>query len=573
MRLAKYLKPYWWLAILAPLTMIGEVIIDLSQPALMASIVDDGVLGGDMALIVTTGLKMLLLVACGGLCGALSGAFSISAAQSFANDLRQDLYKKVMSFSFEQTDKFTVGSLITRLTNDVTAVSDFISSMLRMFVRAPVFFIGGIVMMLSLNTKFALVMIVSLPIQLVVVVLVFRKVRPLFKVMQSKLDRVNSKMREDITGARIIKSLVREDQEIDRFHAANEDLLKVSYTVGRTFAFFGPSLQIIMNLSAVAIILIGGIQVEAREMQVGEVMAAVSYISQILMSMMMLTMTFMNITRASVSAGRILEVLDTVPTIKDGGYSDADPVESIKFENVTFSYPNSSGVPAVKNVNLEIKGGERIAILGATGSGKTSLVQLIPRFYDVTEGRITINGHDIREYDLENLRGKIGFVLQSSNIFSGTIMENILYGNTEHTAEEGVAAAKIAQADGYISEFNEGYDTEISEKGTSLSGGQKQRIAIARALVKKPQILIFDDSTSALDFKTEAQLRNELNQNMGDATVITIAQRIASVLSADRIVVLENGEIVAVGPHSELIQTSPVYKDIYDSQIRGDAAV
>ena len=573
MRLAKYLKPYWWLAILAPLAMIGEVVIDLSQPALMASIVDDGVMGGNMALIVTTGLKMLLLVACGGLCGALSGAFSISAAQSFANDLRQDLYKKVMSFSFEQTDKFTVGSLITRLTNDVTAVSDFISSMLRMFVRAPVFFIGGIVMMLTLNTKFALVMIVSLPIQLLVVVLVFKKVRPLFKVMQSKLDRVNSKMREDITGARIIKSLVRENQEIDRFHAANEDLLKVSYTVGRTFAFFGPSLQIIMNLSVVAIIFIGGIQVEAREMQVGEVMAAISYISQILMAMMMLTMTFMNITRASVSAGRILEVLDTIPTIKDGGYSDSDPVESIKFENVTFSYPASSGVPAVKNINLEIKGGERIAILGATGSGKTSLVQLIPRFYDVTEGRITINGHDIREYDLENLREKIGFVLQSSNIFSGTIMENILYGNAEHTAEEGVAAAKIAQADGYISEFNEGYDTEISEKGTSLSGGQKQRIAIARALVKKPQILIFDDSTSALDFKTEAQLRNELNQNMGDATVITIAQRIASVLSADRIVVLENGEIVAVGPHSELIQTSPVYKDIYDSQIRGDAAV
>ncbi len=573
MRLAKYLKPYWWLAILAPLAMIGEVAIDLSQPRLMANIIDDGVLGGNLPLIVTTGIKMLLLVALGGLCGTLSGAFSISAAQSFANDLRQDLYKKVMSFSFEQTDNFTVGSLITRLTNDVTAVSDFISSMLRMFVRAPVFFIGGIAMMLSLNTKFALVMIVSMPVQLLVVILVFRKVRPLFKVMQEKLDRVNSKMREDITGARIIKSLVRENQEIDRFHEANESLLSVSYTVGRTFAFFGPALMIIMNLSVVAIILIGGLQVEARNMQVGEVMAAISYISQILMSVMMLTMTFMNITRASVSAGRILEVLDTVPSIKDGGHADQDPIESIRFENVTFSYPNSSGVPAVKNINLEIRGGEKIAILGATGSGKSSLVQLIPRFYDVTEGRITINGRDVREYDLENLRDKVGFVLQSSNIFSGTVLDNILYGNAEHTREEGIEAARIAQASGYIEEFNEGYDTPISEKGTSLSGGQKQRIAIARALVKKPPILIFDDSTSALDFKTEATLRAELNKHMGNATVITIAQRIASVLSADRIVVLENGEIVADGPHSELIRTSAVYKDIYDSQIRGDAAL
>lgn len=573
MRLAKYLKPYWWLAILAPLTMIGEVIIDLFQPRLMASIIDNGVLGGDMALIITTGVKMLLLVAAGGLCGILSGAFSISAAQSFANDLRQDLYKKVMSFSFEQTDKFTIGSLITRLTNDVTAVSDFISSMLRMFVRAPVFFIGGIVMMLSLNTRFALVMIVSMPIQLLVVILVFKKVRPLFKVMQEKLDRVNSKMREDITGARIIKSLVRENQEIDRFRAANEDLLKVSYTVGRTFAFFGPSLMIIMNLSVVAILMIGGLEVEARNMQVGEVMAAISYISQILMSVMMLTMTFMSITRASVSAGRILEVLDTVPSIKDGGHADNDPIESIRFENVTFSYPNSSGVPAVKNVNLEIRGGEKIAILGATGSGKSSLVQLIPRFYDATEGKISINGRDVREYNLENLRDKIGFVLQSSNIFGGTVMENILYGNAEHTREEGMEAASIAQAAEYIEEFNEGYDTPISEKGTSLSGGQKQRIAIARALVKKPPILIFDDSTSALDFKTEAKLRAELNKHMEGATVITIAQRIASVLSADRIIVLENGEIVADGPHAELMKTSAVYKDIYDSQIREDAAL
>lgn len=573
MRLAKYLKPYWWLAILAPLTMIGEVVIDLTQPSLMATIVDDGVLGGDMRLIITTGIKMLLLVACGGLCGILSGAFSINASQSFANDLRRDLYKRVMSFSFEQTDNFTIGSLITRLTNDVTTVADFVGSVLRMFVRAPVFFIGGIFMMLTLNTRFGLVMIVSLPIQLAAVILVFKRVRPLFKVLQEKLDRLNSKMREDIGGARIIKSLVRESQEIDKFHDANEELLGVNYQVQHTFAFFGPALSIIMNFSVVAIIFIGGMQVEARNMQVGEVMAAITYIAQVLSSLMMLTMTFMTITRASVSAARILEVLDTVPTIKDGGHEDHDPIESISFENVTFSYPNSSGVPAVRNINLTIKGGEKIAILGATGSGKSSLVQLIPRFYDVTEGVIRINGRDIREYNLENLRNKIGYVLQSSNIFAGTVLDNINYGNEEHTEEEGIAAAHIAQVHEYIGKFSEGYHTHIGEKGASLSGGQKQRIAIARALVKKPPILIFDDSTSALDFKTEARLREELNAAMENVTVITIAQRIASVLSADRIVVLENGEIAAVGPHSELIKTSAVYQDIYHSQIREDTAI
>ena len=573
MRLAKYLKPYWWLAILAPLAMIGEVAIDLTQPNLMASIVDDGVLGGNLELIIRTGIKMLILVAFGGLCGILSGAFSITAAQSFANDLRRDLYKKVMSFSFEQTDNFTVGSLITRLTNDVTATADFVASVLRMFVRAPVFFIGGIIMMLTLNIKFGLVMLVSMPIQFLVIYLVFKKARPLFKVMQGKLDRLNSKMREDISGARIIKSLVRENEEIEKFHEANEDLLKVQYTVGTTFAFFGPALSIIMNISTVAIIMIGGYQVEARAMQVGEVMAAISYIAQVLMSVMMLSMTFMNITRASVSAQRILEVLDTVPSIKDGGFDGEEKVESIRFENVTFRYPASSGVPAVKNVNLEIKGGEKVAILGATGSGKSSLVQLIPRFYDVTEGRITINGRDVREYNLETLRNKIGYVLQSSNIFSGTVMENICYGNATYTEEEGMTAAKIAQADEYIQKFNDGYQTQISEKGTSLSGGQKQRIAIARALVKKPQVVIFDDSTSALDFKTEAKLREELNAQMGDTTVITIAQRIASVLSADRIIVLDNGEVVAVGPHKELMATSEVYRDIYNSQIREDAEV
>ena len=573
MRLAKYLKPYWWLAILAPLMMIGEVAIDLTQPNLMASIVDDGVMGGNLELIIRTGIKMLILVAIGGLCGILSGAFSITASQSFANDLRRDLYKKVMSFSFEQTDNFTVGSLITRLTNDVTAVADFVASVLRMFVRAPVFFVGGIIMMLTMNIKFGLVMIVSMPIQFLVIYLVFKKARPLFKVMQSKLDRLNSKMREDIGGARIIKSLVREDQEIEKFHEANEDLLKVNYAVGTTFAFFGPALSIIMNLSTVAIIMIGGYQVEARAMQVGEVMAAISYIAQVLMSVMMLSMTFMSVTRASVSSQRILEVLDTIPTITDGGFDGEEKVESIRFENVTFCYPASSGVPAVKNVNLEIKGGEKVAILGATGSGKSSLVQLIPRFYDVTEGRITINGRDVREYNLETLRNKIGYVLQSSNIFSGTVMENICYGNATYTEEEGMTAAQIAQADEYIQKFNEGYQTQISEKGTSLSGGQKQRIAIARALVKKPQVVIFDDSTSALDFKTEAKLREELNAQMGDTTVITIAQRIASVLSADRIVVLDNGEVVAVGPHKELMATSEVYRDIYNSQIREDAEV
>lgn len=570
MRLAKYLKQYWWMAILAPLTMIGEVYIDLLQPKLLASIIDDGVLGGNLDLVLLTGIKMLLLVAVGGLCGLASGAFSSMAAQNFANDLRCDLYKKVMSFSFEQTDKFTIGSLITRLTNDVTATADFVTSVLRMFVRAPVFFIGGIAMMLTMNIKFGLVLIVSFPVQIFVIIVLFKHVRPLFKVMQSKLDRVNIIMRENITGARIIKSLVREKKETEKFIGANEDLVGVSYRVGKSFAFLGPLLSIIMNFSVIAIIYIGGFEVEARAMQVGEIMAAITYISQILMSIMMLSMMFMNITRASVSSARILEVLDTAPTIADGGYKTDEGINSIRFDNVTFSYPGSSGVPAVKDISLEIKGGEKLAILGATGSGKSSLVQLIPRFYDTTAGDVYVNGHNVKEYDLENLRNKIGYVLQSSNIFGGTVMENIMYGSENKSREEGIRAAEIAQVSEYIEKFNDGYETLIDEKGSSLSGGQKQRIAIARAVVRKPQVLIFDDATSALDFKTESILMSALKSEMKGTTVIIIAQRIASVLSADRIAVLDNGELAALGSHKELMENSAIYRDIYDSQIKGE---
>ena len=576
MKLAKYLKPYWLFAILAPLTMIGEVSIDLMQPKLMSQIVDEGVIGHNMELIIFTGLKMLGLVAIGGLFGILSAAFASNAAQRFGNDLRNDAFKKVMSLSLQQTDKFTTGSLVTRLTNDINAVQDFIAMLIRMFVRAPMQFIGGIVMAISISPKFGIVLALALPIQLVLIFFMLKKAGPLYSVVQKKLDKVNSVVQENVSGARVVKAYVKEEHEISRFMGANTDLRDVNLKVQRLMATLSPVLMIIMNASVIAILLIGGREVEAAigtvgGIQVGDVMAAITYITQILMSMMMVSMMFQTMTRAAASAKRITEVLESDPAIVGGeGSPETENKGSVEFKNVSFRYPNAIGRPVLNNVNLDIKPGEMVAIIGATGSGKSSLVNLITRFYDVDEGAVLIDGVDVREYELGTLRQKIAFVLQKTELFSGTVAENIRWGRPDATDEEVKLAATIAQADDFIMGFSDDYNTMIAEKGASLSGGQKQRIAIARAIIRRPEIIIFDDSTSALDLGTEARLHKALRENIKDSTVIMIAQRIASIRSCDRIAVIENGTISAFAPHDELMKTSETYRDIYDSQMKSN---
>ena len=574
MKLAKYLKPYWFFAILAPLTMIGEVSIDLLQPKLMSKIVNEGVIGHDTALIITTGILMLGLVAVGGCFGILSAAFASNAAQSFGNDLRNDAFDKVMHLSLQQTDKFTTGSLVTRLTNDITAVQDMVSMILRMFVRAPMQFIGGIVMAVAISPKFGIVLACALPLQLLLVFIMLKKATPLYTMVQTRLDKVNSVVQENVTGARVVKAYVKEKHEIGRFNKANTDLWEVNLKVQKLMATLSPVLMLIMNGSVIAILLIGGREVENAigvigGISVGDVMAAITYITQILMSMMMVSMMFQSLTRASASAKRIIEVLDSDPVIVDAKQiPETSETGSVSFENVSFRYPNSSGRPVLENVNLSVRKGENIAVIGATGSGKSSLVSLIPRFYDASSGEVLIDGVNVKEYDLVTLRKKIAFVLQKTELFSGTVADNIRWGRPDATDEEVVRAAKIAQADEFISKFADGYNTMIAEKGASLSGGQKQRIAIARAIIREPEILIFDDSTSALDLGTEAKLHKALRENISGTTVIMIAQRIASIRSCDRIAVIENGSIIAFAPHDELMRTCATYRDIYDSQQR-----
>lgn len=574
MKVLRYLKPYWLFALLCPLAMILEVSMDLLQPTLMSDIVDNGILGDaaadeNLQYVLITGLKMLVFSLIGCFGGIASAAFGTAAAQKMGNDLRKDAFAKVMHMSFQQTDKFTTGSLVTRLTNDITAIQEFVAMSLRMFVRTGMQFIGGIAVILTLNVNFGVVLVISLPVQLIAVAIIMKKASPLFSIVQSRLDKVNSVVQENVSGARVVKAFTREEYEINRFDNANTDLMTTNLKVQKLLATLNPILMIIMNASVIAIIMIGGFQVEAKAMQVGEVMAAVTYITQILMSVMMVGMMFQQVSRSAASMKRVNEVLSTNPVISDGHKSaDSDNSGTVEFRNVGFSYPGSSGKPVLSGIDLKAEKGQMIAILGSTGCGKTSLVNLVPRFYDATEGDVLVDGVNVKDYDVDTLRSKIGVVLQKSELFSGTVAENIRWGCETATDEEVKTAAKIAQAEEFIDGFNDGYDTMISEKGASLSGGQKQRMAIARAIIKKPEILIFDDSTSALDLSTEAKLHKALRENLSGVTVIMIAQRIASVMRADKIAVLENGSICAFGTHKELMESSSVYRDIYYSQMK-----
>ena len=569
-----YLKKYWYFAVLSPLFMILEVSMDLVQPSLMSKIVDDGITQGNISLIVELGIQMLIFTVIGCCGGVLSGVFGNLAAQNFSNDLRKDAFSKVMKMSFQQTDKFTIGSLVTRLTNDITACQDFVGMALRMMVRTLMQFVGGIVMVLSINATFGYILLFTLPIQIVVIILVLRKGAPLFSVVQGKLDRVNSVVQENVSGARVVKAYTREDYEYDRFCRANDDLVSTNLRVQKLMALLVPILSILMNASVIAVIYIGGEPVRnaAADAQVGSIMAAITYITQILMSMMMIGMMFQQVTRAAASAARIREVLEADPVIADGDFTGSAPENgTVEFRNVSFRYPGVQSGNVLNDVNFRVNKGETVAILGATGCGKTSLVSLIPRFYDATDGDVFVDGVNVRDYKLDDLRHKIGFVLQKSELFSETIEQNIRWGDPEATDEEVKRAAEIAQADEFISGFTDGYKDMITEKGSSLSGGQKQRMSIARAIVKNPEILIFDDSMSALDLATDAKLQKTLREQLKGTTVIMIAQRVASVMRADKIAVIDNGTIVAFDNHENLLKNCDVYRDIYNSQMREGA--
>lgn len=570
-----YLKKYWYLALLSPLFMILEVSMDLLQPDLMSRIVDDGVLGRNMDVVFSVGLKMLvtLLIGCFG--GIMSGVFGTMASQKFSRDLRKDAFRRVMNMSFQQTDKFTCGSLVTRLTNDITACQDFVAMALRMAIRASMQFIGGIFMVLNINVTFGLVLLFTLPIQLVIIILVLRKGAPLFGIVQGKLDRVNSVVQENVSGARVVKAYTREEYETERFAKANDDLCNTNLRVQKLMALLIPILFILMNASVLAVIYIGGMQAAAAELEVGRIMASVTYITQILMSMMMIGMMFQQVTRAAASAKRISEILETKPAIADGGFDGkTDEKGTVEFRGVSFRYPNVQANNVLTDISFRVNRGEKVAILGATGCGKTSLVSLIPRFYDAAEGEVLVDGVNVRNYDTDALRGKIGFVLQKAELFSETIAENIRWGDPGASDEEIRRAADIAQASEFVGGFTDGFGEMITEKGSSLSGGQKQRLSIARAIAKKPEILVFDDSMSALDLATDAKLQKALRENLGDTTVIMIAQRVASVMGADKIAVIDGGRLAAFDNHENLLKNCAVYRDIYNSQIKeGDERI
>ena len=566
----KYLKKYWFFCLLAPLFMVGEVAMDLIQPDMMADIVDKGVLQGDFSLIVNVGIRMILTVIIGGVFGILCGVFANLAAQSFGNDLRKDLFEKIMNLSFQQTDKISTGSLVTRLTNDVTQVQMMVMMSIRGFVRNTVMFIGGIFMLYRQSPKFALVAACGLPFVVIAVTFFLKKTSPLFAIVQKKLDGINHIMQETVAGARVVKAYVKEEYELSRFDGANDELCTENLRVQSLLAFMGPCMNIVLNLCVVAVILIGGYTVKVGgSITPGNTMAAMTYLAQILHGITFMANIFQTFSRAKASADRINEVLCSPDVITDGLEKEkTEKKGSIEFRNVSFSYPGSEDHPVLENISFQVQPGETLAIIGSTGSGKSSLVHLIPRFYDVTAGEVLVDGINVKDYRLKSLRDKIAIVLQKAELYSRSIEENIRWSKKNADPWEIKKAAEIAHADDFICSKSYGYYTPVTEGGHYLSGGQKQRISIARAILKEHEILILDDSTSALDLKTEASLYQALGEEHPGVTKIIIAQRISSIRRADRILVLDNGKVSAIGTHTELMERSEIYRDIYNSQLK-----
>lgn len=587
-KLLRYLKKYWFFAILAPIFMFLEVAMDMlvtDKMGEMIDVVNSFTPTMDQAsflkVIGNTGLVMLGFVLIGVVCGVLSGVFANLASQKFANDLRKDLFKKIMGLSFQQTDDFSTGSLVTRVTNDVTAVQTMIAMAIRMFIRSISMFILGIILTVIISSRFAIVLAIALPLELLIMIIFMAKAFPMFSIVQTKLDKVNSVLHENLSGARVVKAFSKEDYEYERFEKANNTLTDITLKVNKIMAIIMPLFMIIVYFGTITIYYTGVTsQFEAfansvaPDISVGDTQKAVTYITMIMSSMLMIGMTFANMARAVASGKRINEILETPNIIIDGDLDINQLKEegTIEFKNVNFTYPEGK-IAVLENISFKIEKGETIAIVGATGSGKTSLVNLITRFYDVTNGEILVDGVDVREFKVHDLRDKIAIVLQKAELFAGSIKENIKWGNPNASDEEVEIAAQIAQAEEFILSKGDGYDEYVEEKGTSLSGGQKQRLSIARAIVKKPEILIFDDSTSALDLVTEAKLYKAMRENIADTTKIVVAQRIATAKNADKIIVLDGGAIVAFDTHENLMQNCDVYQDIYNSQLKREGEI
>ncbi len=569
LKLFRLLKPYKGLIAGVLFLVLLQSLSELYLPTLMADIVDIGIVDGDTAYILKIGGFMLLVAAAGVVFTIWASHLSAIISAGLGRIIRGKLFAHVENFSLQEFDKIGTASLITRTTNDVTQVQQVLIMMLRMMVMAPMMCIGGIIMAVSKDAKLSLVIVGIIPILVATIFGIAWKGIPLFKVMQSKLDKLNLVLRESLTGIRVIRSFNRVDYEKKRFDEANADLTNTAIRANQIMAAMMPAMILILNFSSIAIIWFGGLRIEGGGMQVGDLMAFIQYAMQIMFSLIMVSMMFVMVPRASASAVRINEVLEMKPEIKDAEHvkrSSEHKRGYVRFENVTFSYPGAEA-PAVEGISFEAGPGEITAIIGGTGSGKSTLVSLIPRFYDMNAGGLFIDDVDVREMSQEHLRSKIGFVPQKAVLFTGTVAENIRYGKEAATDEEIRHAAKVAQAMEFISGMKEGFDSVLAQGGKNVSGGQKQRLSIARALVRKPEIYIFDDSFSALDFKTDAQLRSALKSEIEDSTVLIVAQRVSTVMDADRIVVLDDGKIAGIGTHSELMEFCEVYREIVYSQL------
>ena len=571
-RYKKYITPYLSAFVIGPLMMLTEVAGEVMLPKFMSMIINNGVASRNVAYIGKMGTLMVLTVLFMAVGGILGAYFSAKASISFTSDMRNDLFRKVQQFSFENIDDYSTGSLVTRLTNDVQQVQNVLMMGLRMALRAPGMFLGALIMAFMMNRQLAVIILIVIPLLLAAIILILKTAFPRFGEMQRKLDRLNSGIQESLTNVRVVKSFVREDHEIEKFSKLNDDLKESSLRALRIVIATMPVMMFAMNVTTLAVVWYGGNIIIAGNMPVGDLTAFTTYIVQILMSLMMLSMVFLQSSRASASMKRINEIFDTEIGLNDDNAENKDKKVTegrVEFKNVSFGYSGENGRKdlVLEGISFTAEPGQTIGIIGSTGSGKTSLVQLIPRLYDVTGGEVLVDGVNVKEYSLKHLREGVGMVLQKNILFSGTIEENLRWGNEDAPMEDVIRFSESAQADPFVKTFKNGYDTEMGQGGVNVSGGQKQRLCIARALLKRPKILILDDSTSAVDTATEAKIRESLYHDLKDTTKIIIAQRISSVQEADQILVLEDGKIIGHGTHEELLKTCEAYSEIYTTQI------
>ena len=569
-----HLQGYKRQAVWAPVLIVLEVICELLLPLVMSGIVDTAIPAGDEVQIFKLGLLMLLLAGVAMLCGVLASRFAAFASQGFGGNLRQCLFDKVQQFSFADIDRFSSASLITRMTNDVNAMTMMLAMGLRMLVRAPVMLVAALAICFTLNARLALVLVVVIPLMVLAIGILMKVCTKLFEVMQQRIDSLNNTLQENLVAIRVVKIFVRGDFERKKFKKSNDDLMDAALAVGLRIIAILPVMMLALNGATVAVLYFGGRMVMGATFELGDLQAFINYIVQILMSVMMVAMSLLQLSRSQACAHRINEVLSTEPSVEDkpGAAQQAlpQPKGAVEFRDVSFKYVASgSGDDVLSHISFSVKPGQFVAIVGGTGTGKSTLVNLIPRFYDVTGGSVLVDGMDVRDYPLEELRGRIGMVLQTNVLFSGTIRENLLWGNPDATEEEIIQAAKDAQAYDFIMSFPDGFDTNLSQGGVNVSGGQKQRLCIARAMLRKPAVLILDDSTSAVDSATEAAIRESFAKNLKGTTVIIIAQRISSVQYADEILILEDDHIAGRGTHEELLRSNAIYQEIYQSQQEG----